>query len=47
METTVTSFIRIMNFILEQIESIIPYNLPLARIREKAAGFFVFADLQV
>ena len=41
MEIAVSSFIHIMNFILEQLESIITHNLILAIIREQASDLFV------
>ena len=47
MEIAVSSFIYIMNFILEQLESIIPYNLLLSIIREQASNFFVFVNCLV
>ena len=47
MEISVTSFIHIMNLILEQIEITIPNNLLLARIREQAADFFVPTNIWV
>ena len=47
MEISVLSFIHIMNFSLKHIESIIPWNLILAKIIEQSADLFVAADFRV
>ena len=47
MEISVTSFIHVVNFILEHLESIILYNLILTITREQADNLFVVAGCGV
>ena len=47
MESAVTSFIHVLNFIIKQLKRIIPYNMLLLQIMEQASDLFLDADLCV